>query len=72
MGSFILCKSRLSKFITECDSICHLFYIGAVGGCGRIKSIFSFFPKYFQLKYKKIRGSFKASEETGIHIFSVA
>lgn len=59
MGSFIPYESRLSKFITECDSTCQLFYIGAVGGCGGIKSIFSFFPKYLQLKYKKLEEALK-------------
>lgn len=72
MGSFIPYEPRLSKFITEYDSTCQLFLYWGSGRLWGNKEHFLLLSKIPPIEIQKIRGSFKASEETGIHIFSVA
>ena len=55
MDSFFLYKPRLRKFVTESITPFASYFV--LRGSGEMKNIFSFFPIYLQLKYKKIRGS---------------
>lgn len=56
MGSFILSKARLRKFVTQSVTLLGSYFV-LEGGVGGMKSIFSFFQIDLPLKYRTIKGS---------------